>query len=445
MKYDVFISYRRIGGKDKARSLKSELERRGYRVFLDFDDLKDSVFDARIMDAIDEAPIFLVLLSENSLDRCKYDDDWVRKEIEYANLKNKHLIPINPDKEFKGFPDDIPDNIREYLGQHQFSSIDFEQLFQESINKMVKDRIQPALSKKSSKKWIYIMLSIVVLVIAAFCFYTFNKTKILRTDRDEYLSIIKTADSLYNIKQYEKSVPLYKDAIKYEEKYMSTKYETNFDKHIQNKIDLVENKIEEERLAKESYTKDHKSNKKGSVAKKSEMTRTKESNAVVGDYEFVDLGLSVKWAKNNIGVVNGEKTKASDYYGEYFTGVNAGYDVAKSRWGNNWMTPTKEQMLELVNNCVWEWVNNYDGIKGLNGYKVRSKRKGYSDGYIFLPAAGYSDNSSSNKVGEYGLYWSSSSNNSKDNTAYNLEFFNPIYYVTDKTCDNQLPIRPVTR
>ena len=191
------------------------------------------------MDAIDEAPIFLILLSENSLDRCKYDDDWVRKEIEYANLKNKHLIPINPDKEFKGFPDDIPNNIREYLGQHQFSSIDFEQLFQESINKIVKDRIQPALSKKSSKKWIYIMLSIVVLVIAAFCFYTFNKTKILRTDRDEYLSIIKTADSLYNIKQYEKSVPLYKEAIRYEEKYMSTKYETNFDKHIQNKIDLV--------------------------------------------------------------------------------------------------------------------------------------------------------------------------------------------------------------
>ena len=47
MKYDIFISYRRIGGKDKARPLKSELEKRGYKVFLDFDDLKDSVFDKR--------------------------------------------------------------------------------------------------------------------------------------------------------------------------------------------------------------------------------------------------------------------------------------------------------------------------------------------------------------------------------------------------------------
>ena len=35
-KYDVFISYRRVGGKDYARTLKPELEKRGFRVFLDF-------------------------------------------------------------------------------------------------------------------------------------------------------------------------------------------------------------------------------------------------------------------------------------------------------------------------------------------------------------------------------------------------------------------------
>ena len=52
MAYDIFISYRRDGGKEWARSLKSELDRRGYRVFLDFDELKDGIFDRRIMDAI---------------------------------------------------------------------------------------------------------------------------------------------------------------------------------------------------------------------------------------------------------------------------------------------------------------------------------------------------------------------------------------------------------
>ena len=145
-KYDVFISYRRVGGKEKARPLKSELEKRGYKVFLDFDDLKDSVFDKRIMDAIDEAPIFLIILSEHSLDRCKNDEDWVRKEIEYADKKNKHFIPVNPDKEFKGFPDGTPESVRQCLGQHQFSSIDFEQLFIPSVNMMVKDRIEPIIS-----------------------------------------------------------------------------------------------------------------------------------------------------------------------------------------------------------------------------------------------------------------------------------------------------------
>ena len=39
MAYDIFISYRRDGGKELARPLKSELERRSYRVFLDFDEL----------------------------------------------------------------------------------------------------------------------------------------------------------------------------------------------------------------------------------------------------------------------------------------------------------------------------------------------------------------------------------------------------------------------
>ena len=98
MKYDIFISYRRIGGKDKARPLKSELEKRGYKVFLDFDDLKDSVFDKRIMDAIDEAPVFLIILSAHALDRCKNENDWVRKEIEYAEMKKKHFVPVNPDR-----------------------------------------------------------------------------------------------------------------------------------------------------------------------------------------------------------------------------------------------------------------------------------------------------------------------------------------------------------
>ena len=53
MKYDIFISYRRGGGKDIARMLKESLTSKGYNVFLDFDELKDGYFDEKIIHAID--------------------------------------------------------------------------------------------------------------------------------------------------------------------------------------------------------------------------------------------------------------------------------------------------------------------------------------------------------------------------------------------------------
>ena len=147
IKYDIFISYRRIGGKNYARTLKPELEKRGFRVFLDFDELKDGVFDKRIMDAINEAPIFLVILSKGALDRCVNDGDWVREEILYADKTNRHIVPVEVDKTFRDFPENLPQEVKLVLGPHQFSQIDTETLLQESIDKMVRERILPYVSK----------------------------------------------------------------------------------------------------------------------------------------------------------------------------------------------------------------------------------------------------------------------------------------------------------
>lgn len=141
--YDIFISYRRKGGKEYARTLKPELEKRGFRVFLDFDELKDGVFDKRIMDAISDAPIFLVILSEGALDRCVNEGDWVREEILYADKTGRHIVPVEVDKTFRDFPKDLPEEVKSVLGLHQFSQIDTETLLQESIDKMVRDRIRP--------------------------------------------------------------------------------------------------------------------------------------------------------------------------------------------------------------------------------------------------------------------------------------------------------------
>ncbi|MBQ0082638.1 MAG: toll/interleukin-1 receptor domain-containing protein, partial [bacterium] len=82
--YDIFISYRREGGKEYARNLTSELVSRGFHPFLDFDELVDGKFDKRITDAIESAPVFMFILSPGSLDRCVNEEDWVRKEILHA-------------------------------------------------------------------------------------------------------------------------------------------------------------------------------------------------------------------------------------------------------------------------------------------------------------------------------------------------------------------------
>ena len=148
MKYDIFLSYRRKTGKNYARTLKPELEKRGYSVFLDFDELKDGVFDDRIRTAITDAPVFMLILSEGALDRCVNEGDWVREEILYANEKKRHIVPVEVDKSFREFPENLPEDVKSVLGAHQFSQIDTESLFEVSFDKLVKERISPYTSPR---------------------------------------------------------------------------------------------------------------------------------------------------------------------------------------------------------------------------------------------------------------------------------------------------------
>ena len=42
--YDIFISYRRDDGRQYARLVEKELKSQGFRVFLDYEELKDGIF-----------------------------------------------------------------------------------------------------------------------------------------------------------------------------------------------------------------------------------------------------------------------------------------------------------------------------------------------------------------------------------------------------------------
>ena len=135
-------------------------------------------------------------------------------------------------------------------------------------------------------------------------------------------------------------------------------------------------------------------------------------------YEYVNLGLSVKWATVNIGASSpedygdyyawGEITTKNSYtddtsatLGIYLADI-AGftkYDAARAIWGGKWRLPTYDELEELEDECDWDWTT----LNDINGYEVT----GPSGKSIFLPAAGGVVNTTMT-AGTIGAYWGSS-------------------------------------
>jgi hypothetical protein len=65
--------------------------------------------------------------------------------------------------------------------------------------------------------------------------------------------------------------------------------------------------------------------------------------------------------------------------------------------------PTDAELNELREQCTWTWTTQ----NGVYGCKVTSKKSGYTNNSIFLPAAGARYGSSLYSAGSYGYYWSS--------------------------------------
>jgi len=74
-----------------------ELERRGFACFLDVDDLGAEHFDDRLLREIERAPNFVVVLAPGSLERCRRQDDWLRREIVHALTHHRNVVPLLAD------------------------------------------------------------------------------------------------------------------------------------------------------------------------------------------------------------------------------------------------------------------------------------------------------------------------------------------------------------
>ena len=182
-----------------------------------------------------------------------------------------------------------------------------------------------------------------------------------------------------------------------------------------------------------------------------EVSFTTKERYYENGYEYIDLGLSVKWATCNVGASTPEEygdyfawgeTEPKDVYDwstykwcngsftsltKYNTSSSYGTvdnktqleltdDAARANWGGSWRMPTDAELTELRNNCTWTWTSQ----NGVNGYKVTSKSNGNS---IFLPAAGYRYSSDLIDAGSNGRYWSSSLETGYPDGAYGLHFF----------------------
>ncbi len=153
----------------------------------------------------------------------------------------------------------------------------------------------------------------------------------------------------------------------------------------------------------------------------------------INGHEYVDLGLSVKWATCNVGASSpsdygdyyawGETSTKSEYtkensktYGKSMGSIagNSQYDAARANWGSTWRMPTLDEIGEL-DKCTWTWTTQ----GGHNGYKV----KGPNGNSIFLPAAGWRGGTSLGNAGENGIYWSATPVEDYTLYAYDLLFY----------------------
>ncbi|MBR6104627.1 MAG: hypothetical protein IKP81_06190 [Paludibacteraceae bacterium] len=163
-------------------------------------------------------------------------------------------------------------------------------------------------------------------------------------------------------------------------------------------------------------------------------------NGIVEGHTFVDLGLKsgTLWATHNVGATKpseyghyfawGETQQKEDYDWKTYKWCNNVYenmtkycldstcaiidsltslepndDAATVLWGKKWRMPSREEQIELLDECNWEWVEDFNntGVKGHLGTSKINKRT------IFLPASGIFIVTMVNGINESAGYWSS--------------------------------------
>ena len=195
--------------------------------------------------------------------------------------------------------------------------------------------------------------------------------------------------------------------------------------------------------------------------------KPRPTTGTLNGYDWVDLGLSVKWATQNVGASSPSdyggyyawgETRTKDNYdwetcfdcldnegkswGTYRLGgqtritATSGHDTARENWGGSWRMPTNAEFEELLKKCTWTWTSQ--GVH--EGYKVT----GPNGNSIFLPAADWRYGTDRDNGGENGYYWSSTLSSSGSYYARYLYFCSSSHHTDYGSRRLGRSVRPVT-
>lgn len=176
----------------------------------------------------------------------------------------------------------------------------------------------------------------------------------------------------------------------------------------------------------------------------------------INGHDYVDLGLSVKWATCNVGANQpeeyggyyawGEIAEKAEYKWSTHKWCKGNFDTltkynddptvgetvdnldvleltddaAHVNWGSPWRMPTAEEWQELFSNCSIVFTK----LNGIDGVLFTSMVKGYTSQSIFLPAAG-SKSESNWYTAIRGEYWSSSTHPDFKSNHVSYLYFHP--------------------
>lgn len=168
------------------------------------------------------------------------------------------------------------------------------------------------------------------------------------------------------------------------------------------------------------------------------------------DNDLVDLGLSTKWAKYNVGAISESEMGGLFGFGDML-GLNTSLDPAQYASGDVYRTasdlaykvfegkvtmPTIAEFEELFRLCKKEWTE----MEGVAGYKFI----GPNGNSIFMPAAGSRTQGTTTGVGVDGYYLSGSINLSDNRFAMSYHFNSSTAIRATTPVYQALAIRPVS-